>query len=307
MVLHARMMLSLLFYWGMVCSDSQALDVSRQLSLSSAESRIVKDVPAQWGKLTSSKPSLTMEYTLFDGTSILRSPVTAQIMKKTPKNWNKTLRAIFALLYCNNDRDNNNNDDDKDNTPSLLLLPSSLDVCHEILNGVTAETVSEAEYAATHRYQTDWGARHPFSDEDDLVHSLVHRLEGNAVGEGDYTGWQSAKYWVAGGPKQHHTLGNHPVHQALTQLCPASCQAQLVTNDNNERRHEIIAGGGKTRFVSIEAHSWDPIAFINLCRDYPSHLRQEIDQLCLWELQLLIRYELLRLQNLLPSCPLLAL
>ena len=70
------------------------------------------------------------------------------------------------------------------------------------------------------------------------------------------------------GPKQHHTLAVY--QQAPAQLCPTSCHAKLIANDDDEeRRHEIITGGGKTRFVSIAAH-WGPIAFIDLCRDNPS-------------------------------------
>ena len=74
-----------------------------------------------------------------------------------------------------------------------------LDAAHDVILGVTTwEDLDLAEYAATHSGLTNWSQTHPLSDVDDVIHSMIHRLEGSAVGEGGYTGYQNAKYWLAG-------------------------------------------------------------------------------------------------------------
>jgi len=80
------------------------------------------------------------------------------------------------------------------------------DVAHEVLLGVNLDNVEEAEYAATHPGETNWSKQHPLSDVDDMAHSLIHRLEGNRRGEGNHTGYENAKYWIAGGPKLNPTI-----------------------------------------------------------------------------------------------------
>ena len=173
------------------------------------------------------------------------------------------------------------------------LLQKETDVSHEVLLGVDWTNLDEAEYAATHRGQTNWTQEHAFSDEDDLVHSIIHRLEGDLEGEGGYVGWDNAKYWAAGGPKCFQSLGGHPVHEALCRLCrdlAPTLEHLLIAK--KKRKHEIIAGGGKRRILWVERGCFDPISFIALCRH--SEWTEELRSMQIAEILLLIRMELVK-------------
>lgn len=52
----------------------------------------------------------------------------------------------------------------------LLLLRGYTDAAHDVILGVTADNLDEAEYAATHRGQTNWTREHPLTDSADLIH-----------------------------------------------------------------------------------------------------------------------------------------
>lgn len=104
-----------------------------------------------------------------------------------------------------NDDDDDDDDSKKKTKVALLLLSAGYgDAAHDVLLGTTFGNLEQAEYAATHRGQTNWAQEHPLSDWDDVLHSIIHRIcEGNRTGEGGYTGNENAQYWCAGGPKQY--------------------------------------------------------------------------------------------------------
>jgi hypothetical protein len=146
-----------------------------------------------------------------------------------------------------------------------------LDAAHEVLLGVNRTNGERAEFAAMNRGKTTWARDHPLDTTDDFLHSVIHRLEGGNVGEGNHTGYQNAKYWVAGGPKRWETLPtcHHPVYHALCELAPKRVpklfqkeQHGLIAKE--AMYHEIIAAGGLERSVQVQPESWDAVALINL-------------------------------------------
>lgn len=217
----------------------------------------------QAAELFSSCAPCALEYSIFLGHSALR---------KVPSRFTGS-KTFIALQH---------------------LLQREFDAAHDLLLGVDWTNLDEAEYAATHRGQTNWTQEHAFSDEDDLVHSIIHRLEGDLEGEGGHMGWENAKYWAAGGPKCFRTLGRNPVHQALCRLCrkrAPTLEHLLVAKTN--RKHEIIAGGGKTRILWVEQGCFDPITFIALCQH--TEWTEELKTMQIAEILLLIRTELLKM------------
>jgi hypothetical protein len=190
----------------------------------------------------------------------------------------------------------------------MLLLEGRGDAAHEAVLGVTADNFREAEYAASHP-PSNWSRLHPLSDEDDMVHSLVHRWEGEHVGEGNHTGWENAKYWACGGPKRldGDELGAHPVRRALA-LCAAERAPNLVRLGvvaPARGEHRILADGGSHRSVVVPPGCWDPIQFIDLKRRISlpvldechaiavDDCRREVCELEALEIALLIRCSLL--------------
>ena len=218
------------------------------------------------------------------------------------------------------------NHDSKDVDPSLksqklskaavaiiLLLAGYTDASHEVILGVTPYNIDEAEYAATHRGETNWTSEHPLTEVDDIVHSLIHRREGPAKGEGGYTGFENGKYWIAGGPKLRPSgvTTTHPCYQSLAAFAkkhtPMCVDAGVVvgettkTENSHHATHQIIQGGGKEeRTVTVPRGCWDPFCFIDLCRDYSrkqdqndaKQLQEEIRMLEEKEIDLLLEHEL---------------
>jgi hypothetical protein len=166
---------------------------------------------------------------------------------------------------------------------SLIMLCNGYsDVAHEVVLGINPITnLNEAEAVATSppgsQIKIDFINNHPLSSTDDIVHSLIHRYcEGHTIGEGGYTGYQNAKYWIAGGPKKLYNANDddngrdekekqHPIYTKLAQFaikyCPLCVSTGLVhiqNNDNNNHNyhkattHTIIAGGGKHRTVVVD-------------------------------------------------------
>jgi hypothetical protein len=236
----------------------------------------------------------TLQYSIFqEGRSVLRDITNWNERLPSLVQSNKLLVAISMLLWMYSDR-------------SSSVDERHLDAAHEVLLGVTADNLAQAEYAATHRGKTSWSEQHPLTDEDDMLHAIVHRLEGNAIGEGGYSGWANAKYWSAGGPKQKEILGDHPVHQALSLICkqqlPSSSFSRLV-DDSQSRQYEIIAGNDLTRWVTVKRGYWDPIAWIDLCqsqaeRRTPTGLTEaDILELQVAELCLLVRWQLIQISG----------
>jgi hypothetical protein len=200
---------------------------------------------------------------------------------------------------------------------TLLLLRGLLGAAHECVLGVTPTNLDEAEYAATHRGETTWNQDHPLSDEDDLLHALIHLWEGDARGEGNYTGWDNCKYWMLGGPKKRYCSSEsdesedtsptsvHAIEASLCQMAqsvaPKCVLAGVVTGETLERRqHSIIAGGGQYRIATLPPGRWNSIAFVDLCSQ-----RRKLDKEMLWELdllhdsmiKLLLRYKVLKQQG----------
>jgi hypothetical protein len=182
---------------------------------------------------------------------------------------------------------------------TLLLLRGHGDAAHETLLGVTLDNLVEAEYAATHPGQTDFSVKHPLSKYDDMLHSLIHRWEGTLKGEGNHTGYENAKYWAAGGPKNVdvvcHLFSNYLMQYACLECPLAVSQGVIAAKDGCE--HEIIAEEGNHRTVKVPGNCWDPFAFIEiLCRskaeDKDEAISSENKQLLHDQLQQLEEYEL---------------
>lgn len=239
------------------------LDVAKNIYLTKKMQTVVELLSRQTIELFSTYTPLALEYSIFSGISALHTLPLVDTGSK----------AFIALQ---------------------LLTQRNIDAAHEVILGVNWSNIEEAEYAATNRGQTNWTQEHPFSDEDDMVHSLIHRLEGDLKGEGGFTGWDNAKYWAAGGPKMYKCVGRHPVHQALCRLCgklAPTLEPLLVAK--KKRQHEIIAGGGKTRILCVEDGCFDPISFIALCQH--TEWTEELKNIQVAETLLLIRWELLKI------------
>lgn len=195
---------------------------------------------------------------------------------------------------------------------ALLLSRGNLEAAHEVILGVTPHNLDEAEYAATHRGQTDWAKRHPLTDTADRIHSIIHRLEGPALGEGNHTGYDNAKYWVLGGPKELACPAQHPIRDELRRIAlehaPCCCcfgngRGAIVAGQGEDGEgsiHRIIVGGDeeKTREVRIPPGEWDDVAFIHACRlraegSLSEAECREIAMLQEAEMLLAIRHELL--------------
>jgi hypothetical protein len=133
-----------------------------------------------------------------------------------------------------------------------------------------------------------------------------------------HTGWENAKHWAAGGPKQHqvlycaskkkkeydqnHHYCHHPVYQALAvcaQLKAKLCvQAGVV--GRRSRKHSIIATGGKSHSVRVERGAWDPFLFVDLLAAADNsdlELQRQLRYLQEMQLRLLLRYEQLKVHH----------
>jgi hypothetical protein len=183
----------------------------------------------------------------------------------------------------------------------LLLCAGYGDAAHEVLLGVTLDVIEEAEYAATHPGQTSWSDDHPLEDIDDWVHSMLHRIEGNNIGEGGHSGFDNAKFWTAGGPKKaYERLEITPWKEALCEMAKRKAPISLglgVVADV-DKAHSILSGGGKPpRTLTVPQGCWDPIQYIELCRrqcedtNHNSTLRDELDWLHRVEIVLLLLVE----------------
>lgn len=254
-----------------------------------------------------------LKYPIFNGKSALRS---------LPDSCRSMIQRELKIH-----QDHNN----KSKVALLLLLAGHLDAAHDVLLGTSLQNLEQAEYAATHRGQTNWSEQHPLSDLDDLLHSIIHRMEGSRLGEGGYAGYENALYWCTGGPKLYESpiastaqkvtglLGS--VYRELCQcavkqapicvsrgiIAPAALQSHqggfmtsmMVTRDRDEGgvHHSIIAGGGKRRTVFVPQKCWDPIVFCLLLLENESRrdasLQLELDYLMEKELELLVKYLLL--------------
>lgn len=240
------------------------------------------------------KTPFSMEYGVFKGVSSLRS-----------LSHNET-RLLHRRAYVQD----HDKDDDKDETEEqhrscpaataafyraaslLFVIRGKLEVAHELVLGVTPHELDTAEYAATHPGQTSWSKDHPLTDSADRIHALIHRLEGSALGEGNHSGFDNAKYWILGGPKLLDKPADHWVKAVLEARAPliaplCVARRKLLSPRTSSRRqhlnidtyqgkgtnklrpeHSIPVAGGKTRAVlpNLKEGEWDDLAFIDLCR-----------------------------------------
>ena len=188
---------------------------------------------------------------------------------------------------------------------ALLLLRGYSDAAHEVLLGVTLDNLDEAEYAATHRGETDWAQKHPLTDSADIFHAAIHRLiEGDDLGEGDQTGYDNAKYWLAGGPKLLPKPSPHPVRTTLARIArehtPRCISEGNLIAPKGGAKHTVLSGAGKTRTVCIPHGSWDDFCFLELCKrwadgefDSDRDMMEAVATLQRAEIVLLLRHELL--------------
>ena len=270
------------------------LCVDENFALRSILDRAVADAKV-FGKAV----SLPMTYSIFNGTSSLRTLAEDDLDVLRPSSI-----GVYGVR----------------NSPAfhraaaaLLLSRGRLEAAHEVVLGVTPHNLDEAEYAATHRGQTDWSATHPLTDTADRIHSIIHRLEGSALGEGNHTGYANAKYWILGGPKELVCPEPHPIRNELRrrvlQHAPNLLNRGIIAGEGKDGRgpiHQVIAGGEKMREVRIPPGEWDDVAFIDVCRlrsenrdvCEPDRLSEEecreIEILQETELLLLIQHELIK-------------
>ena len=248
--------------------------------------------------------SLLMAYSIFNGTSALRTLAEDDRHVLRPASF-----GVYGVRECHSPALHRA-------AAALLVSRGRLEAAHEVVLGVTPQNVEEAEYAATHRGQTDWAATHPLTDTADWIHALVHRLEGPAVGEGNHIGYANAKYWILGGPKELVGPASHPIRDALRQRvlqhAPNIAKHRgIIAGEGKDGWgpiHQIIApfGGEKMREVRIPPGEWDDVAFIDICKlrlenrddgdlDQLSEEEcREIETLQEAELLLLIQHELIK-------------
>ena len=185
---------------------------------------------------------------------------------------------------------------------ALLFLRGYSDASHEMLLGVSWNNIEEAEYAARHRGQTDWAEKNPLSTAADMLHAAIHRIvEGHALGEGDHSGYDNARYWLVGGPKRLDSPDPHPVREALVRIAQEHChqcvqETRIIAKENTT--HTVLSGGGQTRTVGVPSGHWDDFEFVELCRAWADgslddDLEDEVATLQRAEIILLLRYELM--------------
>lgn len=303
----------------LTCLTNSTAAASTNIPISEIRS-ILKDISASSSTLSQQQRSLTtctgaLNYSIFRGQSALRELPLKQ--REWIDRFGKSVAAILLLVL------HESLSESSASSCSVLLL----DAAHEVVLGVRPDNINEAEYAATRPGQTTWMQDHPLSDLDDWIHSIIHRREGHAIGEGNHAGWENAKYWAAGGPKQlyssstssdddamnkensaaaaaascgingimeRHLLIAQELARLARQRAPLCVKAGVVTTCTTQ--HYILAGGNgqqKKRIVSIPANCWDPFCFINLLSSVSCRLqqeREELDILLQAELDLLLKH-----------------
>ena len=117
----------------------------------------------------------------------------------------------------------------------------------------------------------------PLTTEQDMLQVLIHRLEGQEVGDGGHVGYENAKYWLAGGDKKLESVSDHIVRRGMRDyVAQRSDRFQcldLIANDGSsnsssrtsKRIYGIIAGGGKSREVNVYEGEFDCFRFVDLC------------------------------------------
>jgi hypothetical protein len=294
-----------------------ALSSSSSPPASSSSSTTTSTTSQQRSASNSTAKSRPLDYSIFRGQgSALRNLPLQQ--RQWIERFDKSVAALVLLVL-------HGSLSESSEASSCSLL---LDSAHEVVLGVRPNNIRDAEFAATHPGQTSWMQEHPLSDLDDWIHSIIHRREGDAIGEGNHTGWENAKYWAAGGPKQlysnrsttdNDTENNNTEHHVIAQKlarvarqrAPLCVEAGVVTT-RPITQHLILAGNNgqdddgdnnnkKQQIVAIPANCWDPFCFINLlssmfssssCSSSRSALRQQEERQREEELNILLQVEL---------------
>eukprot|EP00816_Leptocylindrus_hargravesii_P006664 CAMPEP_0196809106 /NCGR_PEP_ID=MMETSP1362-20130617/9078_1 /TAXON_ID=163516 /ORGANISM="Leptocylindrus danicus, Strain CCMP1856" /LENGTH=304 /DNA_ID=CAMNT_0042183685 /DNA_START=142 /DNA_END=1056 /DNA_ORIENTATION=- len=230
--------------------------------------RVIQEAPELVRTLISATPAaaskcrqhISLQYSIFAGTSALRSvPDDDKIMVQACKSI--TQQNLAGAV--------------------LLLLRGYADAAHEVILGVDVESISEAEYAATHPGQTTWAKDHPQSDAADMFHSVLHRLEGDHVGEGGHTGFANSMYWASGGLKKLPHPADHPIRASLVSLAhkyaPLCVEKGVIVGCGaNEEVVRYSIGADGDREVTIHGSGkWDCFRFIELCENINEKLQND--------------------------------
>jgi hypothetical protein len=295
-------LLALLFYSLTILQKAKAerfpqLDILSGVQISDKNRNLIKNInfASIVGSQQQNQQGLLLKYTIFHGTSSLRfigQDDIGLLTEAEGASSELTKTSVALILLCRN---------------------KNGDLAHEVILGVNSTNLEEAEFAAVNRGKASWSKHHPLSDTDDMLHSAIHRLcEGNFVGEGSHTGWDNAKFWAAGGPKllydRQKRHQEHPIRRALVEAAlthTPRCVSEGVVCGSYPREHTIVAEGGGFRRCFVESGCWDPFCFVDLIMQSSIDFLAELSWLQELEMQLILRYELLkRLQ--LEAAPLLA-
>jgi len=83
--------------------------------------------------------------------------------------------------------------------------------------------------------QSYWRTR-PYSQENNYLHGIVHRVEGHRIGEAGASGFNNARFWFAGGMDEPPAgLGPHPVYHELTSALLGEAGAVAVSKEVSSR------------------------------------------------------------------------
>jgi hypothetical protein len=126
----------------------------------------------------------------------------------------------------------------------------SMDKAHGIILGVNETNNVEAEFAATNRGKTSWSEDHPLNTDQDMLHSIIHRLEGGVIGEGGYTGYDNSKYWLFGGDKKYIYIDNHIVRTMFRHY------VWLQHNNNGHHLQEMDLIADEIRYYENSWRRW---------------------------------------------------
>lgn len=146
-----------------------------------------------------------------------------------------------------------NNQDHQVLCSLLWISVNGLDQCHEIVQQM------RSNHDATY------------------IHSLLHRLEGENIGELGLKGWSNADYW-------NDQLGNHPFFPSVLNY---SIELNQANNkyQNNVRLNKFVNSLSTTG-------QWDPSLLINLCiqsfRDYDEKSIEYCEAITTYEYRLLL-------------------
>jgi len=110
--------------------------------------------------------------------------------------------------------------------------------------GFNSTSIDEAEYAAMNP-GTSWSEDHSLNSHQDMLHALIHRIEGEHMGKCGYTGYENAKYWLVRGGKMLEFVEEIIVEGKIKEYVLKRnhlCHLDLIPSE--KKTDGIIAGGG---------------------------------------------------------------